>query len=77
MTDKFEELEKRIARTIELVKTTRQGKAQAENELSLARKQITTLEQEVDQLRREREVVKKKVESLLEMLSELTEETLV
>jgi chromosome segregation ATPase len=77
MTDKFEELENRIARTIELVKTTRQGKAQVERELSMARQQITTLERELDQLRRERDVVKNKVESLLEMLSALTEETLV
>jgi chromosome segregation ATPase len=77
MTDKFEELENTIARTIELVKTTRQGKAQVERELSMARQQITTLERELDQLRRERDVVKNKVESLLEMLSALTEETLV
>lgn len=77
MADKFEELESRIARTIDLVKTTRQEKAQAEKDLSAARKQIGTLERELDQLRHEREVVKKKVESLLEMLSELTEESLV
>lgn len=77
MTDKFEELENRITRTIELVKTTRQEKAQAEKDLSAARKQIGMLERELDQLRHEREVVKKKVESLLEMLSELTEESLV
>jgi chromosome segregation ATPase len=77
MADKFEELENRITRTIELVKTTRQEKAQAEKDLSAARKQIGMLERELDQLRHEREVVKKKVESLLEMLSELTEESLV
>ena len=77
MADKFEELENRITRTIDLVKTTRQEKAQAEKDLSAARKQIGMLERELDQLRHEREVVKNKVESLLEMLSELTEETLV
>ena len=77
MADKFEELENRITRTNELVKTTRQEKAQAEKDLSAARKQIGMLERELDQLRHEREVVKKKVESLLEMLSELTEESLV
>jgi len=76
MADKFEELEKRIARTIELVKTTRQEKAQAEKELAAAQKQIGVLEREMDQLRHERELVKSKVESLLEMLSELNEETL-
>ena len=77
MADKFEELENRIARTIELVKTTRQEKAQAEGDLAAARKQIGILERELDQLRHDRELVKNKVESLLEMLSELTEETLV
>jgi len=77
MADKFEELEHRIARTIELVKTTRQEKAQAEKNLTEARKQIGDLENELDQLRHERDLVKKKIESLLEMLSELTEESLV
>ena len=77
MADKFDELESRIARTVELVKTTRQEKAQAEKELVTARRQIAALERALEQLRRERDVVKNKVESLLEMLSELTEETLV
>ena len=77
MADKFDELESRIARTVELVKTTRQEKAQAEKELVTARRQIAALEHALEQLRRERDVVKNKVESLLEMLSELAEETLV
>ena len=34
---KFDELEERILRTIELVKTTRQEKAAAEKELAAAR----------------------------------------
>jgi len=75
--DKFTELETRIARTIELVKTTRQQKDAAEKELAAARKQIDRLEREIDELKQEREVVKNKVELLLETLSELTEETLV
>ena len=76
-SDKFEELESRVLRTIEFVKATRQEKTQAEKELAAARKQIAALERELEQLRRERDLVKNKVESLLEMLSELTEETLV
>jgi chromosome segregation ATPase len=76
-TDKFSELEARIMRTIELVKTTRQEKEKAERELLAARSQIRNLERELEQLRRERDLVKNKVESLLENLSELTEETLV
>lgn len=76
-SDKFSELETRIMRTIELVKTTRQEKDKAERGLMAARSQIKNLERELEQLRRERDLVKNKVESLLENLSELTEESLV
>jgi len=75
--DKFEELENRITRTVELVKTTRQEKDQAEKDLAITRRQIVALERELGQLRHERDLVKNKVESLIEMLSEFTEETLV
>jgi hypothetical protein len=68
--DSFAELETKIVRTIDLVKTTRQ-------ELAAARTQIKNLEREVEQLRHERDLVKNKVESLLETLSELIEETVV
>lgn len=68
--DSFSELETKIVRTIDLVKTTRQ-------ELAAARAQIKTLEREIDQLRRDRDLVKNKVESLIETLSELTEEPVV
>ena len=76
-TDRFEELEERIIQTIELVKSTRQAKANAENELLAARSEIKNLERELEQLRHERDLVKTKVESLLETLSELTEGTVV
>ena len=75
--DKFSELEARILRTIELVKTTRKEKEQAEKALIDMRSQVAQLDHELEQLRRERDLVKNKVESLLERLSELTEETLV
>ena len=75
--DGFSELETRITRTIELVKTTRHEKENAEKQLAAARSQIARLERELEQLRRERDLVKNKVESLLENLSELTEESLV
>ncbi|HMF01491.1 MAG TPA: hypothetical protein VKK06_16515 [Terriglobia bacterium] len=76
-SDKFAELETRILRTIELVKTTRQERDRVEIELKEARGTISRLEKEVEQLRRERDLVKNKVESLLENLSELTEEAVV
>jgi chromosome segregation ATPase len=71
--DKFAELEDRIVRTIELVKSTRKEKDTVERELSFARKQISMLEEENEELKRERDLVKNKVESLLENLTELTE----
>jgi len=61
--DRFGELETRIARTIELVKTLRA--------------EVARLERENQELRHERDVVKNKIESLLDTLSELTEESLV
>ena len=75
--DRFAELETRIARTVELVKTTRQEKAAAEKELSVARKNIERLEHEIQELNQERELVKNRVESLLDNLSEITEESVV
>ena len=76
-SDKFAELETRILRTIELVKTTRQERDRAETELQASRAANARLEKELEQLRRERDQVKSRVESLLETLAELTEETVV
>jgi len=76
-TEKFAELETRIQRTIELVKTTRQERDRSESELKVARASITRLEKELEQLRRERDLVKNRIESLLQSLSELTEESVV
>ena len=64
---KFEELEVRIVRTVEMVKST-------QKELAGTRAQILRLERELDELRRERDVVKDRIEALLRNLSELTEE---
>jgi chromosome segregation ATPase len=76
-TDKFSELETRILRTIELVKTTRLERERAERELQSARAIISRHEQELEQLRRERDLIKNRIESLVETLSEVTEETVV
>jgi uncharacterized coiled-coil DUF342 family protein len=59
--DKFVELESRIMRAVELLKATRREKE--------------AIEREVQELRRERDLIKNKVETLLESLSELSEET--
>ena len=75
--DKFSELETKITRTVEVVKTARQERDRAEKELLSAKSQIKNLERELELLRRERDLVKNKVESLLDNLSDLSEETLV
>jgi chromosome segregation ATPase len=75
--DKFAELETRILRTIELVKTTRLEKDQAQKELMTARATVARLEQELEHLKRERDQVKNKIETLLETLAEFSEETVV
>ena len=68
--DQFSELERRILHAIEVIKATRAEKEVVENELALAKAQIERLE-------RERDVVRTKVESLLETLAEITEGSLV
>jgi chromosome segregation ATPase len=65
--EQFDELEIRIVRTVELVKTT-------QKELAAARVEVGRLQREIDELKRERELVKNKVEFLLDTLSSLTEE---
>jgi len=76
-SDNFAELETRILRTIELVKTTRQERDRAQAELQTSRASIARLEKEVEQLRQERDLVRNKVELLLETLAEFAEETVV
>ena len=71
--DKFAELEDRIIRTIDLVKTTRKQKDAAERELSFAQKQISRLEEEIEGLKQERDLVKNRIEILLDNLNEITE----
>ena len=68
--DKFDKLEARIIQTIELLKTTRREKDLLEKELAGVRRELL-------EFRRERGVIQGKVESLLETLSELSEESLV
>jgi len=71
--EKFAELETRILRTVELVKTTRQEKEAVEKELAGSRSEIAALKRDLEELRRERDMVKNKVEALLESLAELEE----
>jgi len=67
MYERFEELENRILRAAELVKTT-------QRELAGARTRMAQMERELEELRRERDQVKNRIELLLESLSDLAEE---
>ena len=68
----FQALEKKILRTIELVKTAREAQANAERDANRLREQLTEREEEVETmrseviaLRKEREEVRTRVEKML------------
>ena len=65
--EKCAELESRIVGAVELVKTTQQ-------ELAVATARISKLERELQELRRERNLVKNRIETLLDNLADVTEE---
>ena len=74
----FVSLEEKIYRTIELLKTAREGKAAAERDLARVREQLESREEEIESLkseaialRREREEVKSRIEKMLEQMDTL------
>jgi cell division protein FtsB len=75
--DKFGELEARIARTIDMVKTMRRDKEAAERELAAVQSRADKLEREMAELKSDRDLIKNKVETLLDSLAALTEDALV
>lgn len=75
--EEFKNLEERIAQVLEVLKETREGKNAAEKELTGARRQIELLQKEIEALRTERGVVRGRVESLIESISELSEKQVV
>lgn len=79
--EKFSHLEDKIYRTIELTKTLRQEKENLEKELSLARRGRGTLpdererlERQVEQLLAERDMIRIKVEAMLDAVAALDPE---
>ena len=80
-SDDFVSLEEKVYRTIELLKSAREGKAAAERDAARMREQLELREEEVESLRseitglrREREDVKARVEKILRQIDDLTEE---
>jgi hypothetical protein len=78
--EKFSHLEDKIYRTIELTKTLRQEKESLEKELSLMRrgmsvpKEMERLEKHVEQLLAERDMIRMKVEAMLDAVAALDPE---
>jgi len=78
--DEFHALEEKVYRTIELLKTAREGKASAERDASRLRQQLEEREEEVETirsqivaLRKEREDVRGRLEKMLKQIDLLTE----
>jgi chromosome segregation ATPase len=74
----FKSLEEKILRTIELLKSAREGKAMAERDAVRLREQLNerdeeveTMRQELVVLRREREEVRTRVEKMLNQIEAL------
>jgi chromosome segregation ATPase len=79
--EKFSHLEDKIYRTIELTKTLRQEKESLEKELSLMRRnrgsvpnEQLRLEKQVEALLAERDIIRSKVEAMLDAVAALDPE---
>jgi FtsZ-binding cell division protein ZapB len=80
--EKFSHLEDKIYRTIELTKSLRQEKENLEKELSLMRRgkgspangETERLERQVEQLLAERDMIRMKVEAMLDAVAALDPE---
>jgi len=79
--DEFHALEEKVYKTIELLKSAREGKAIAERDVTRLREQLEDREEEVDtmrqqivSLRREREEVRGRVEKMLKQIDAISVE---
>jgi len=78
--DDFEALEQKVYRTIDMCKAARQAQSAAERDAQRLRQQLqerddelATLRREAVQLRKEREVIRARVEKMLEQIESLAE----
>jgi septal ring factor EnvC (AmiA/AmiB activator) len=78
--DDFQALEQKVYRTIEMYKAARQSQAAAERDTQRLRQQLeereeelTTLRREAVQLKKEREVIRGRVEKMLEQIESIAE----
>ncbi len=80
-TDNFQSLEEKVYRTIELLKTAREGKAAAERDVVRLREQLETREEELESLRTEnvglrkdREEIRTRVEKMMSQIDAIAAE---
>jgi len=78
--DDFQALEEKIYRTIEMYKAARQAQAAAERDTQRLRQQLeerdqelVTLRRDAVQLKKEREVIRGRVEKMLEQIESIAE----
>jgi len=78
--DDFQALEEKIYRTIEMYKAARQAQAAAEHDSQRLRQQLeereeelVTLRRDAVQLKKEREVIRGRVEKMLEQIESIAE----
>jgi len=76
--DEFQALEQRVLRTVELIKTEREARAAAEEEITALKELLDTasaentqLTNELNSLKQERQQVKGRVDAMLKQLDEL------
>jgi chromosome segregation ATPase len=76
--DDFQALEEKVYRTIELLKSAREGKAAAEHDGARLREQLDAREEEVETLKREllklrkdREEVRSRVERMMRQIEDV------
>ena len=79
--DEFHDLEEKVDKTIELLKSAREAKAIAERDVSRLREQLEEREEEAEtlreqmvSLRREREDVRSRVEKMLKQIDAMSSE---
>jgi septal ring factor EnvC (AmiA/AmiB activator) len=79
--DDFQELEEKVYRTIEMYKAARQAQAASERDSQRLRQQLEEREEQLDtlrreavQLRKEREVIRGRVEKMLDQIESIAEE---
>jgi chromosome segregation ATPase len=76
--DEFQALEQRVLRAVEIIRTEREARANAEAEIAAMKELLdqasndhTALQAQIDSLRNERETVKNRVDAMLKQLDDL------